>query len=534
MALSWSLSRLAGSSIGARSVGARAVALDAASPHLPLFPVLEVRLTEHGAVVAGPTAWDWGHCVRGASGAEDGVHARWRWDGGEVTAGVDRLGMAPLFYAAGPRSIVLSPNPLRVARRLGSPEFDDDAMAVFVRRGFFVGCDTPWKQVRAMPPGGRLSWRGGVLEVSGSIPILPASTLSYEAALDAYIEVFRAAIAARPPSDRAVMPLSGGRDSRHILLELHRQGMLPRTCLTVSRFVREPGDEVEVASGLASALGAPHETVEYPRSWAWHELEKNRRSGFCTDEHNYMMVLARAVEGRFDCAYDGIAGDVLSAPFVPPPEQRRMMEQGRYEALAREMIAPAPGTPAYGLWKPAVSEEACAWLLTPEQRGRWTLERAVARVAGELPPHAGAANPIDSFHIFNRTRREIALAPYMVARGVPTYYAPYTDRAVFDLLSSLPAPGLIGGDFHDRAIARAFPRLARTPFSIGPGVGRFRSTRAENARWLGRLGVYTGSSLPGRLARVAAYVRHYARGGPRARCGRAMVVYLNQIEAEGF
>lgn len=539
MSLSWSYSRIAGAAGALGAPERRGLAGDGpARTQQPLFPVLEVRLNEHGAVSVGPESWDWGHRVRGAGGADDGVFAGWRCEGGSVSAWVDRLGMAPLFYAAGPRSIVLSPNALRVARRLGAPEPDDDALAVFVRRGFFVGNDTPWKAVRAMPPGGRLEWRGGVLEVSGSIPIMRETRLSYDAAVDAYIDLFRAAVAARPPGEGAVLPLSGGRDSRHILLELCRQRMKPRACVTVDRFVREPGDEVSVASGLAEAVGVAHEVAGYERSWTAYELEKNRRTGFCTDEHNHMMVLARAAEGRFDVAYDGILGDVLSAPFVPGPEHRRMMELGRFEELAREILAPTPGTRGYELWKPVVSEEACGWLLSAGQRRRWSLERATARVAAELRPHAAAVNPLDSFHVFNRTRREVALAPFGVVRGVPTFYAPFADRAVFDLLSSLPAPGLIREEFHDHAINRAFPRFADVPFAVGRG--RFATSTADNLRWLGRLAAFTaGGACAGApaesvsgLARMARYVSHHARGGPKARCGRAMVVYLNQLGAE--
>lgn len=490
-----------------------------------LFPLLRVRAG--AGEVEGPPRWEWGRRL-----GDDGIFAEWSVEGGRVTARVDRLGMAPLFYAAGPGWIVLSPNALRVAGAIDDRSLDDEAMAVFVRRGYFVGEDTPWRAVRAMPPGGRLEWSAGGLRVTGSVPIVPEARTSLEEATDAYIEAFRRSIARCVESGRSVVPLSGGRDSRHILLELCRQGRAPSACVTVDRFVREDRDDTAVASWVASRAGVAHEIVRYRRSWTAYELRKNLRCGFCSDEHNYYMVLADAVEGRFDRGYDGIGGDVLSAPYIPAPEHTRLFEQGRYEELAREMLSPRPGTRAYELWKPVASEEACEWILTRQQRRRWTLDRAVARVARELSRHAGAARPIDSFLVMNRTRREIALGPYAVLRGLDVVHAPYLDREVFDLLSSLPAPGLIGQDFHDRAIARAFPECADIPYSVGPGEGRFRSSTAENLRWLGRLVLHTAWGCPRRLRRVAAYARHWCGGGPRGRCGRAMVVFLNQFEEE--
>lgn len=492
-----------------------------------LFPLLRVRAEMRGVKVEGPAQWKWGD-----RDGEDGVFAEWHCDAdGRVTARVDRLGVAPLFYAAGSDWLVLSPNALRVAGAIEDRSSDDEAMAVFVRRGYFVGEDTAWRAVRAMPAGGRLEWSACRLRVDGRMPIVPAARMTLDEAVEAYVTTFRRAIARREPTERSVVPLSGGRDSRHILLELCRQGRRPRACVTVDRFLREERDDTTVASWLASRAGVRHEVVEYRRSWTTYELSKNLRSGFCSDEHSYYMVLAEAMEGRFDCGYDGIGGDVLSAPYIPPAEHVSMFERGKYEDLAREIVAPRPGTRAYELWKPAVSEEACGWLLSREQRRRWSLDAAVARVARELSRHEGAARPIDSFLVMNRTRREIALGPCAVLRGVGVVHAPYLDREVFDLLSSLPAPGLIGQDFHDLVIARAYPEFADVPYSVGPGRGRFESATAENLRWLGRLIAYTLWRCPRRLSRVAGYVRHWRRGGPRGRCGRSMVVFLNQFEA---
>ncbi len=71
--------------------------------------------------------------------------------------------------------------------RAGAPrELDDDAMALFLRLGFFVGGDTPFRAIRAaLPPP----------------PDAPApNTLTRPQLADALLDLFRAAIRRRLPS----------------------------------------------------------------------------------------------------------------------------------------------------------------------------------------------------------------------------------------------------------------------------------------------------------------------------------------------
>jgi len=500
------------------------------TPVAPLFPVLDLRVDPRGTHAEGPAVWRWGHQVARPTPPHDGVFAGWSVEGSRLTAFNDRYGFAPLYYAASPTRFLISPNPLAIVARLPEAPLDDAAMAVFVRRGFFIGEDTAWRDVRALPPDGRLEWDAGRLSLSGAITIRKACRIGYEEALDSYIDLFRAAVARRPPTDNTVHPLSGGRDSRHILFELARQKMLPRSCMTVDRFARTEWDDTSTAAVIAGKVGARHEIVRYRRSWTGYERIKNVRTGFCSDEHNHFMVLAEHAEGRFDCAYDGIAGDVMSAAHFITPERLAMMREGRFEDMAREILEPPEGGYSYTMWAAVVSEAAAGWLLWPDQKRRWTRDAAIERIARELRLHADAPNPVDSFYLFNRTRRKIALSPYAVLRGVPTVYSPFMDHDVFDFLMSLPAEMVIDHLFHTRAIQRAFPEHADPPFARGLGAGVFRTPLAENLRWLGELCALTLRANPARLPTIAAYVRNHRRGGPLGRCSRAMVLLLTQFE----
>jgi hypothetical protein len=110
---------------------------------------------------------------------------------------------------------------------------------------------------------------------------------------------------------RVALPRTGGRDSRHILLELCVAGVRPAFCISAARY--GPGNnDVEVASTLARALGLDHVVPQPPRRLE-AELQKNLATSFCADEHGWLMPLAEYLNGRSLSIYDGVAGDVPSA-----------------------------------------------------------------------------------------------------------------------------------------------------------------------------------------------------------------------------
>jgi asparagine synthetase B (glutamine-hydrolysing) len=68
-----------------------------------------------------------------------------------LTVQRDRFGVQPLFWNATPTSVRISPS-IDALLAAGAPaELDDAAMAVFLRIGFFVGDDTPFAAIRALP-----------------------------------------------------------------------------------------------------------------------------------------------------------------------------------------------------------------------------------------------------------------------------------------------------------------------------------------------------------------------------------------------
>jgi hypothetical protein len=380
-----------------------------------------------------------GHRIALPDGALDGIYAGWQWAHHQLAVEQDRYGFFPLFEWRDADSHAFSTNLLTLVERGAPTGFDLDALAVFVRVGFFVGTDTPFRAIRAVHP--------------APLPRRPLG-VSRNEARDGFIDLFRTAIARRLPTAPAVMPLSGGRDSRHILLALRDAGYAPRACVTVRHFPPRANDDELIARELCALLGIEHQVLVQPRDRAAVERRKNLATHVCTDEHAQFLVMADHLRATTRETYDGIAGDVLSQSAYLRADIHTLLERGNLRGAA-EFVLDGYGT--------MTAEAALARVLEPSIYRELSRERAVQRLTRELAGHVDAPNPIGSFFLANRTRREIALAPFALMRDV-TAFAPYLDRDLYDLLAALPASLLMDRTLHTEAIAAAWPQYAHVPY----------------------------------------------------------------------
>lgn len=496
-------------------------ALSSGSVPIEEEPYVHLRLEDGGVTVRGNPAVTLGHRIpRGAGEKPDGVFAAWSWDGRVLRVENDRYGCYPLYYAAAPGELRLSPSIPRLLRAGVSREVDETALGVFLRLGYFLGDETPFLAIRAVPPDATFIWRDGQLEVSGRHAGSPEQTITRRAAIDAYVELFRQAIRRRPPTEEAVVTLSGGRDSRHILLELCAQGTPPRRCVTTYRSFpsmlgrHAPSEDVELARALAEAVRVEHVVVPQSPSALRAERRKNLLTGFCTDEHGWYVAVADYLTGHATAVYDGIAGDGLSEDPLLDAEGLRLYREGRLGELADR-------------WLDEREEALLRTLIPPMWAGAADRDRVHARLVAELRVFAGAPNPVGTFLFWSLTRRETALAPYGLLRGVDLVYSPYLDHDLYDFLTSLPAEMLLDHRFHTETIARAHPRYAAFPYPSKDAAAlrrpvRHRSFTLEVLREvLARPTAFRATLVPTLLAALA-------RGAPR--WVLPVVVYLMQLE----
>jgi asparagine synthase (glutamine-hydrolysing) len=440
----------------------------------PEWPVLTLRRNALGVVSSdGPLSAEFGNSTE-LSGVHADPFAAWRVDGESLTAQTDRYGFFPMFYYAWDGGIMVSPS-LHALVLAGAPTvIDATAVGVLLRAGFMVGDDTPFRDIRLLPPGGTLTWTPTSFSVQGSITFGRNLATTRTAAIDEYIERFRASIARRPARGTSIVPLSGGRDSRHIFLELWSSGRAPDVALTIGGWDGQSTPDVDSARALAERAGVRH--VMLPRAPRWQSsLATVCATHLCTLEHWAFQSLTEHLRDREGdiTVYEGVAGDVLSTNLYKTPRKQQLYEERSFEALAEEFM----------------SDEGYLPKILPEPWYR-LMGRSVARcrLARELALHADAPNPLASFLFYNRARRVTSLPPASLYSPHATVWCPFLDGELWDFLASLPAH-IVQGDskfsFHHDAIVRAYPRFADIPFA-GKYALRARARERSTAIEMGR------------------------------------------------
>jgi hypothetical protein len=318
--------------------------------------------------------------------------------------------------------------------------------------------------------------------------------------------------------------LSGGKDSRHILLELLRQGVPPALCATLAHFPPRANTDIAIAKTLAARAGISHYVIPQRTIRAAAERTKNARTHFCADEHVQWVALADYLAAVTTETYDGLAGDVLSQSTYLTPDLHARFDSGDPANVVDLMLG---GSTSVN------TELALRTLVAPRLLANTTLERARARLSREVAAHMDAANPIGSFYFWNRTRREIALGPYALMRDL-TVYAPYLDADLFDLLAGLPAPLLMDRRLHTDAIAKAYPAFADVPYESKGAVEGNRPVQRRFARdllkWL-----TAGPALVNRRGLLPGVLATAVDGHPNRLWHAAMTAYLVHLgEEAGF
>ncbi len=279
-----------------------------------------------------------GHELRD-NGSSQGPFGRWVWDGHRLQVRNDRYGFYPLYYWAQDGAVAVSPSIPKLLAEGAPTELDAAGLAVFLRLGFFIGDHTPFRAIRAAPPDSTFEWEDGRLQVSGRVITTRCERLNRVEASERYATLFKAAIRRRLPADTEfAVPASGGRDSRHILLELCDAGFRPKVCVTYRGPFVWSNRDVLAATHLCEFLQLPHVILDQPHSRFKAELRRNNETNFCSDEHWQMLPLVDYLRGKFTSIYDGIAGDVLSNGLFLNETRLALFEKGAFAAFAEDLL----------------------------------------------------------------------------------------------------------------------------------------------------------------------------------------------------
>lgn len=388
----------------------------------------------------------------------DGVFVEWDWDGHRFTARTCHTGFLPLYYNSDGEQLAVSTRVADIFAATGSaPRLCPASLGVLLRLGFMVGDHTPFSGVKVLGPQGTIEWTPGAQPTIRSTYPDQGQSCPQDAAAR-YTALFREAahrICAAMPGDFA-MPLSGGRDSRHIAIELHRQGRKPRFVLTAEHLPPRTNEDVRVASALCRAMDWPHRVVRQPvRAGFRQELDHAQAVDYMTYEHAWTLpvrdILRASGVGQ---VFDGVGGDVLSAGLFQDDRLLQPYLDGAIHKVRDGLLRS---------WSQLGGDDALRDSLGNGLAELADPAPAVALIDAELRLHLGRPNPLKSFYFWNRSRRATGLLPFKIL-GNQVVYAPYLDKDLLSYLLGLPPAATADRTLHDRAIALANPALGAIPY----------------------------------------------------------------------
>lgn len=438
----------------------------------------------------------------------DPFRAWWNWNGRSLRLETDRFGLQPVFYRHSGDFFAVSSS-IDMLRQQGD-DFDWCALGLFFRLSFFLDNDTPFREIHLAPADSILLWEDGKLSIdTRTRPPVRSYAGSRQSAMDTYIGIFREQFRALVEGYSGVTiscPLSGGRDSRHIFLELIKMGV-PFRSFTVDL---DNADDAPIAAALCAQYKAPHTIVPMEEHSLKVAREMNAATHYATIEHRWMTGMVKAIPPGI--VFDGVAGDVLSAGHFATEKLLSQFRRGALEELAEDLL---------------VEEEGLRALLQPWLYAKLNREEAKHRLVGALIRHVDAPSPIASFFLANRTRRVASLMATTVF-GHCLGLMPFFLDPVYDFLFTLPGEMTVDFQLHSDVLAQEFPEC-RHPYSKKHAPATARRFMAEaltvSSQWSG---IANMSFLVPRLLR-GSVDGAYSGGGSWL---VAIPQYLHQIGVE--
>ncbi len=265
----------------------------------------------------------------------NGFYALIKHSGQKLFAAVDRVRSIPLFYGQKGNDFFLSDSAEWVREQVGNNEMDTLAREEFLLTGYVTGPDTLFPDVKQLQAGEALIVSDNNRELSISVKryyrfihqnTLEASEEELLSKLDkVMINVFQRLIKLAD-GRTLVVPLSGGYDSRLIVLMLKRLGYDNVITFTYGR----PGNkESEISKQVAETLGIRWEFIPYSNEawYTWFHSKERKKywvmaGGLCTLPHiqDWPAVWEMKKQGILpnDCVFiPGHTGDFISGGHIP-------------------------------------------------------------------------------------------------------------------------------------------------------------------------------------------------------------------------
>jgi len=254
-------------------------------------PSEEGVLAADGGVLLGGVIGEAGRWWDVGSEPPDGTYVLARYSGASVESATDVTASRTLWYAHDEERLVVSTSQRAVVALLGGLDLDRGAVSWLISSGS-LGPDSCWDaRVRRLLPDSRLvldrrTWRA---TVDRRTAVFEPVARSREEHLDALRDAIAWSCGALDiDTERWLLPLSGGLDSRMILAFMVKSGRRPRCITWTTRAsMKNPLSDASIARLVARRFGVEHEYAFLDDA---HQVDRAALQRFvevgegCTDE----------------------------------------------------------------------------------------------------------------------------------------------------------------------------------------------------------------------------------------------------------
>lgn len=381
--------------------------------------------------------------------------ASWEWDGKRATAQTSETGLIPLYYTANSKRFAISTSLTAIRDRAGLTSINWPAIVTCLATGQFLGSETPLEGVQVLPIRSSLTWHDRKLEIKTAPLEIDRSILDFESACSRYISEVRNAVYRNLPEGSGSLALSGGRDSRHILLELLRQYRPPDEIVTSGHYLASSTADISVAAAIGKRSGLAVRQVRPIPDRIKAEVQKNNLVESMTLSHSWALPLINTMS-TYTARFDGMNAGVLfgrSGVMVALRSRFGDVRPQMNELVdaAIERMFDSPLARVRTMLEPG--------LLVDEM-----VDEARSRMRRELLRFAEYPNPVQAYLHFNHTTRDTALFTYRMFDN-PEVACPFDDVAMARFGLGLPWSVSTDHRLQTEALRAEFSRFADIPFA---------------------------------------------------------------------
>lgn len=380
----------------------------------------------------------------------------WSWDGQQLRIRTSETGLIPIYYAESKGLLAISTSLRFLVQHVIDAKIDWGSVLICLALGTYIEDLTAFAEIKIVPLHSTFSWsriQGIRLERNSRTYGMPAK--SFDRAILTYNDLFRDAINQSLPAGQWALGLSGGRDSRKILLTLMEAGTRPHRLVTSGHYLSFSESDTSIAKILARRTkNKITEIKPLPDRWR-SEIEKNIQTEFQTLSHSWLLPMSRNLEGitRF---YDGLnAGGLFQMKNLA----------AKLRSTYGDKLPPWETIKDFALehiFDRKIDKFRSIFPSTKMTKGM--IEDARIRLASCLENYQYFPSPLQAFHYFNITMRSVALQPYSLMKNS-------------EVECSFDKPEMVswalGQDFHissdytfrNEALRRAFPEYTDIPFN---------------------------------------------------------------------